>query len=213
MTSEHDLLRAVLDDPAADAPRLAFADWLAASGGEPGRAQVIREHLATDGPSAEGGFTQELGGVGSRDISGSEAVLGLGRSAWRAGYAAHLHWHRGFVDRVELPAAAFFAHAADLFTAHPIVAVRLTDKLPSRSDEGTGAYSWGECPPTPAGWRAWHRPGKGRRDTERVSDLASELFAAGLPRAGFATAGQADDALSAVCVAYGRRLAHLRPLA
>jgi uncharacterized protein (TIGR02996 family) len=210
MASENDLLRAVLDDPAADAPRLAYADWLAA-GGEPGRARAIRAQLEADGMSADSGFAQELGGLGSRDISACAAILGLGRSAWRSGYAARLHWRRGFVDRVELPAAAFLAHAAALFAAHPIVAVRLADKRPARS-EGAGGYAWSERPSAWAGGRpvtAWRK----QRATEGASDLAAELFAAGLRRTGFESADQADDAVSAACVRYGRRLAGLVPLA
>jgi hypothetical protein len=77
--------------------------------------------------------------------------VSLARSAWRGGYTALLGWSRGFVTRVEQPAAAFFIHAADLFAVQPIVGVRLTDKHPAKS-EGLEEYTWRECPPSP-GWR------------------------------------------------------------
>jgi hypothetical protein len=43
--------------------------------------------------------------------------------------------------------------------------------------------------------------------------MAPELFAAGLPRTGFGTAVHADNALSAVCVTFGRQMAGLSRLA
>ena len=211
MASEYELIRAVLADPAAARPRLAYAEWLAADGRDPGRACVIRQAGAGD-VEAVAGHTQELGGPGSA-AAGPGAVMRLGRSAWRAGYAARLHWSRGFVHEVELPAAAFLAHAADLFAAHPIARVRLTDKLASRPADGAGDYSWRECPPTQVGVLVWRRPGSRRPVTRRASEVAPELFAAGLPRDGFQTAGAADDALSAACVAYGRQLAGQSPRA
>ena len=212
MTGERDLNRAVLDNLDDDAPPLAGAGLRAAAGTDPGRVRSIRESVDDAGPLAADEFTQEVGGLGSRDAA-CEAIRRLGRSAWRAGYAARLHWRQGFVHGVELPAAAFLAHAADLFAAHPIVRVRLTDKQASRSPDVTGAYVWGECPPVPVGLPAWRRSGNRVRAADRASDVAAELFAAGLPRAGFETANQADDALSAACVAYGCQLAGLAPLA
>jgi uncharacterized protein (TIGR02996 family) len=51
MTDRDALMRAILDQPADDTPRLAFADWLEEHGGTAGaaRAEFIRLQIALAG--------------------------------------------------------------------------------------------------------------------------------------------------------------------
>ena len=187
--------RAGLDDTARDGPRTADA--------------VLTLARGVEGPAGE--FWQEIGGL-SPGLPGEQpAVTRLARSAWRRGYTARAGWRGGFVKALELPADAFLFHAADLFAAHPITRVRLTDKQ-ARPAGHAGEVEWTPTPVAPAGRYVIHRL-RIRRPAERPSDLPAELFAAGLPAAPFDTAARADAALSAACVAYGRQLAGLPALA
>jgi hypothetical protein len=187
--------RAVLDDPTSDAPRAAYAAWARTAGQE--------------GPAGE--FWQEIGLLCPELPGEQPAVARLARSARRRGYTARAHWRGGFVDAVELPAASFLFHAADLFAAHPIAQVRLADKE-ARPAGPAGGVAWTPTPAAATARYAFQRLGA-RRGADRPSDLPPELFAAGLPAAPFDTTARADEALSAACVAHGRRLAGLPPLA
>lgn len=153
---------------------------------------------------AAGAFTQVIDGL-TPGVGGEHTAVGrLGRAAWRAGYTVRAGWRGGSIDWIELPAAAFLAHAAGLFAAHPITAVRLTDRHPERAPDGTG-LQWTESPAGRSLTFGRHRragPGP---------DVPPELFAAGLERAPFATVALADAGLSAACVRLGRRLAGLDP--
>jgi hypothetical protein len=190
MKSVPDLRRAVLEAPTLGAPRAAYAARARADGG---------------GVST-GEFTQEMGGL-ARGVAGEQpAVTRLARSAWRAGYTVRAHWHGGFIDRIELPAAAFLEHAEDLFAAHPITTVLLTDKQARPADDG----NWVKWAPAPGG-RAERRFG-GRFLMGLRSDLPHELFEAGLTAGPIDTATLADEALSGACVRHGRRLAGLPEL-
>ena len=195
MPTHTDHRRAVLDDPARDAPRTAYAAWARAEGGE--------------GPAGE--FCQEIGLLCPELPGEQPAVARLARSARRCGYTARAEWRGGFVEGIELPAAAYMSHAADLFAAHPITRVRLADKQ-ARPAGPAGGVEWTPTPVAPAARYAFQRLGA-RRGADRPSDLPPELFAAGLPTGPFDTAARADEALSAACVAYGRQLAGLPPLA
>src|SRR5947209_4787991 len=150
-------------------------------------------------------FTPIIEGLTSGPAGEESAVGRLARAAWRAGYAVRVGCRGAFIDRIELPAAAFLAHAAGLFAAHPITAVRLTDRHPEPGSDGTGVR-WAE-----------HRAGRGssfggrHRRAGAGPDVPPELFAAGLARTSFATVALADAGLSAACVRHGPRLARLHP--
>ena len=131
----------------------------------------------------------QLPSLGSHGVANwcvwSEAVrrfLGPSASGLLAGqpYA----FSRGFVHLVELSTEAFFAHAAGLFAACPITAVRLTDAV---------IHNSGGTPTCYVG-------GLGRFPKEYWRRLEDHPYRSA-----------ALVALSAVCVEYGRRLAGLTP--
>ncbi len=115
-------------------------------------------------------------------------------------------WHRGFGSEIRLPCADFMEHAASIFAAHPVTAVRLTDKEPV--DLSPSAF-------------VWHKeggiPGDGG---SRV--VPAELFVLMLnedERSSNAVLASNPSrevvmkCLSSACVTYGRTLAGLSPLA
>lgn len=100
-------LRAVLDDPDADAPRLAFAEWVDAV--DPARAAFIRAQLSGD-PTADGLMAQhgprwaeEFAPWGARDFL----------------------WRRGFVEGMSLTGRSFINLGAALLDRTPLREVRL----------------------------------------------------------------------------------------
>src|SRR4051794_18637183 len=125
MTDGEALLRAVLVNPADDAPRLVYADWLEENG-TPGHAAFIRGQIKLAQAETHTDPRQH------RDAELEEAALRRGRarysslpdSLWVAG---DWGWDRGFVRPARLPAAEFLAHATTLFAARPVVRVFLTD--------------------------------------------------------------------------------------
>jgi uncharacterized protein (TIGR02996 family) len=113
------LLRAVFEHPEDDAPRLAYADWLDESGGEPERAALIRVQCELARLPPDDPRRAELGG--------KEAILLRGRKLkWRA----HLprfrgvtwgDFSRGFVDSVVLKSTyQFRRYSARLAEAIPL---------------------------------------------------------------------------------------------
>jgi uncharacterized protein (TIGR02996 family) len=116
---------------------------------------------------------------------------------------------RGFVSEVRLPAAAFLGGvyerritglAGDLFAAHPITKVVLTNKSPEE---------------TPSGW-SWFDHGFADDSATITPDLFRHLSDTDGAQPGllsarmtFATREAALDALSVALVAYGRRAAML----
>jgi uncharacterized protein (TIGR02996 family) len=205
MTDGAALLRAVLVDPADDAPRLVYADWLEEHG-EPGHAAFIRGQVRLAQPETR--TDPRL----RRDAALEEAVLrqdaarygSLPDNLWVAG---DWGWDRGFVRTARLPAAALLAHAAALFAAHPVARVFLTDRWPLL-DPG----AWG-----------WHLPFDSTPMSEDPTILPAELFGllegmtnpgdpAGDEFAHYPDGESALAALSGACVRFGRVKAGLPPL-
>ena len=100
-------LRAVLDDPDADGPRLAYAEWVEAA--DPARAEFIRRQLAGD-PDAE-------------------ILLGLHGRRWEDAFAPwgarDPAYRRGFAEGMSLTGRSFIGLGAGLFDAAPLREVRL----------------------------------------------------------------------------------------
>ena len=100
-------LRAVLDDPDADAPRLAFADSIAAA--DPARAGFIRAQLSGD-PAAE-------------------ALLSRHGARWADEFAPwgarDLIYRRGFAEGMSLTGRSFISLGMGLFELTPLRDVRL----------------------------------------------------------------------------------------
>ena len=125
------LLRAVFEHPEDDAPRLAYADWLDESGGEPERSALIRvqcELVRLPPDDAR-----------RADLEGQEARLLRGRKVrWRAELPKFrgVVWgdfSRGFVDSVALNStSAFWRHSARIAENIPLhtVHVRPSDEYP-----------------------------------------------------------------------------------
>ncbi len=99
MTTEHALLEAIARDPASDAPRLVYADWLSAQGDPRGEFIVLQCRLAAAPDDearrklriAENRLLGQHGGEWSapvRDLTGADPVF-----------------RRGFVDEASLPLA------------------------------------------------------------------------------------------------------------
>jgi uncharacterized protein (TIGR02996 family) len=129
------LLRAILEDPADDLPRLAYADWLEEAGAdlEMRIAELIRVQVELAG--LPGPRTVASPGVSPRDrLMRREADLLNVVCPAGPGPAFHLPGvdtsilHRGFVEKVSLPLEAFMKHAAGLFAHHPLQAVHVTDR-------------------------------------------------------------------------------------
>lgn len=214
-------LRDILADPADDAPRMAYADWLAERGDPRGEFVAVQLRLAAlegDGAGRMLSVAADLDYVPLkwrerelrekhsaewvvRDIPFIMDVVGLDVFRYR----------RGFVDRVELTLAAFEAHAAALFAAAPIEGVRLADRRPHR-----GPFDGNDC------WW-WNDGGETLRPDDRPADsyLPRWLFRAAYkmargdhpPPVGFAlpSEGRALSVVSAVLAARGRRKAGLPP--
>ena len=114
------LLRAILDDPDDDAPRLVYADWLDEQGDSPRaifiRTQIELARLPADDPARDGLVQAE-------------------RTLWRTHRAAWTEWvpswarvaefRRGFLEEIRCQAADFLAGVDGISRQTPLVAVRL----------------------------------------------------------------------------------------
>ncbi|HEY1378820.1 MAG TPA: TIGR02996 domain-containing protein, partial [Gemmataceae bacterium] len=115
-------LRAVIDNPDDDLPRLVYADWLDEHG-DAERAEFIRVQCAmARPPMTKAQFERWFGR--------SQELLTMHRERW-VGPIGELvefaSFRRGFVYRIDLPATAFLAHAQRLWSLAPIGWVRLKD--------------------------------------------------------------------------------------
>lgn len=108
-------LDAVLADPDADAPRLAFAD--ACEAREPERAEFIRLQVET-------ARRLRTGDPSYRDPARrAEQLLAPHRASWVGPIAQRVTWcelYRGFVEDIELDAAQFLATAPELYRLAPV---------------------------------------------------------------------------------------------
>lgn len=195
------ILRAVLEDPSDDLPRLAFADRLEESG-HPGRAAFVRaggEMTAQAGVECllRGSPDEAYRAVLSGDVEGGVAALrGVsdGATPWRSLCWRWL-WRRGFCDEAHMPLSAFMDGARLLFSLHPLTKVRL----------------WGVQPWQPAASAQWHwsrQDNSGWLPHKLPGDLFDMLDreARRYVMRGYLTEQAALDALCAACVRLGRRL-------
>lgn len=114
-------LAAVLDAPTDDAPRLAYADAVAAT--DPERAELIRLQVAL----ARARRTRQAPPDGA--LNHEHALLRARAAAWSAELAPLVdksQFLRGFVEVVALDAAAFLARAEALYERAPILHLDLT---------------------------------------------------------------------------------------
>jgi len=114
------LLRAILDDPDDDAPRLVYADWLDEHG-DSSRAAFIRTQI-------------ELARLPADD-PGRDGRVQTERTLWRANRTAWTAWvprwarvgefRRGFLEEIRCQAADFLAEVDQIFRQTPLLNVRL----------------------------------------------------------------------------------------
>jgi uncharacterized protein (TIGR02996 family) len=121
--SEDPLLAAVLADPDSDAPRLAYAD-AADRRGDP-RGELIRLQIEWRAAMQEEWGRVSIGPMWNR----IQELLRQHRATWTApvaGLVDQARILRGFIEGVEVDAAAFLAHADELFRRAPIRHLNLT---------------------------------------------------------------------------------------
>jgi uncharacterized protein (TIGR02996 family) len=221
-------LQAVLARPDDDLPRLIFADWLDENG-QSERAEFIRIgcELATLPDPHQGIDVRAIAGATGKlacrcrwcalcrrwaELQATTVELNGHRThgyyAWAPPHLTHPNggarcvweYRRGFIERVELPAAYLLEYAAALFAAAPILDVRLSDRRPG----------------VPGG--TWYQPSDGGilADHRLPSELFLRLRGGGLAAHNmwrrWDTAADAHAALSAACVAWAREQAKLPPL-
>lgn len=215
MTEGDALIRSVLADPADDAPRLIYADWLE----ERGRAEdaeFIRVQIELARRGFDGGLhTDEQGHLRHApphiaDLTARQLELwadGFGRpdlpatmSNWSAypmsTLGTQLRVRRGFVERVTCQTDEFLGVAGSLFARQPVTEVRLADRvLPFMRPAG---------PEFRGGFRWLIRPADAEHLTgfwlpEGIAEHLNEV-GTGLYR----SADEAEAALSRACVRYGR---------
>ena len=125
MTIEPALRGAVLATPLLNRPRLAVAEQVEAA--DPERAELIRLQvdITSYGPPTQG----ELRALYERRFRELELLEANGRR-WAGPLADHVRgftFGRGFVEEVDLDAAALLTHAEGALSKEPILALRVRD--------------------------------------------------------------------------------------
>jgi uncharacterized protein (TIGR02996 family) len=176
VTTEQSLLRAVLADPASDDCRLILADWYEENGqadrGEFVRVQCQIAALSAELMSDEDCDATNCPGCGERrELQRRQRELmdaitpyrtadgRAGQSPARVLWARPAVWNgcgvkfsRGFVSEIRLPLALYLAHARDLFAAHPITTVVISDREPVERAAGRWSWDWDTAEAT-----SWNR--------------------------------------------------------
>jgi hypothetical protein len=126
MSLLQDAEHAVLRDPWPDAPRLAFADAVAAT--DPDRAAYIRAQLAVLAAERAGKPPK------ASDVSASSKAYRGNWQRWMGGLEAVLPagppkvaFGRGFVEQVTATASWLLDHAPDVFARAPVLDLRVTE--------------------------------------------------------------------------------------
>jgi uncharacterized protein (TIGR02996 family) len=196
------LLRAILEDPDDDLPRLLLADWLEEHQDIRGRrrTRLIRAQLLRGGELAvvglgRGWAAEVLASLGLRPELERLALMGVERVVYR----------RGFVDEVEMACGDLLKNALALFSGWPLLDVFLTDRLPH------------VCPRT--GTATWFDEGSGASQEEslppKVFSLVPATLCIGKAFRGCTLHGSKGAALvaaSVACVRLGRWVAGLTGL-
>jgi uncharacterized protein (TIGR02996 family) len=206
------LLKAIIDDPQDDLPRLAFADWCEENGDDT-RAEFIRVQVELaampecrhEPPKGAGG---QMGWMCSRcdqreflqyragDLKNATRSTPWSHLDIVPGYSAGWFWRRGFLAEIRCPLVAWLQHGQALAAAHPLERAELSGCEPLFAFET---------------WRLWRQ----REDVPPDgSDLPGEVF--GLLEGGVLVEGStsvwreypteeaAVDALSAALIANAR---------
>lgn len=271
MTERECLLRAVLENPLNDVPRMVYADWLEENG-EPDRAEFVRLQIELaqitykdqicrkckvrcddnkskyceygSDPDGKNGHNWEnlrrdilrkresdlrhgkemrLVSDGFASLFGLSGIFGTDHGFEGGVGGLRWKWQRGFIFSISLSCRDFMEHAKAIFSAEPVMEVRLVDRVAAiRSGHSVN----GEIPlPPPYGW-AWQQNnrataywvGEGQTAIELIDEELYKLLKGGDSRIpwphirAYPTEQEANQALSDACVCYGRKLAGLPPL-
>jgi uncharacterized protein (TIGR02996 family) len=230
MSDGEALLRGILECPEDDTARLVYADWLDEQG-ERERAEFVRVQIELAktwacSPSSSRYCPcshcvlrrreRELwNGTGRQRIWGHYTVPGLNAhlaiDTPPSGFVPPLvAIARGFVESLTCTATDFLAHAAAVFAAHPVTAVRLSDREPLRferpgdgehffwyDDRRHGGYTHGPA----------YLPAAIYDRIDWTFDLWPDPRPNTEPWSSHRSREAALDALSEACVAYGRERA------
>jgi uncharacterized protein (TIGR02996 family) len=195
-------MRRIVEDPHDDVVRLVFADWLEERGEEL-RAEFIRLsiELANSDARQEKWRSKQERYERIRLHHQFDWLAQEGLAEWENRYSRRNYgaFGRGFVEELILPFDAFGMSAANIFENHPITTVIVRDLFPKemfKQPRRDGSGWWRFCQPDYD--RAWWATGG-----KEFCGVFSKKFD---------TMSTAGDALSAACVAYGRRVANLPPL-
>ena len=204
MTTETDLLAAVIAAPLDDGPRLVMADWFEEHGA-PERAEFIRVQIeladSTDEPCGECGirglpYSQFTRGCEGRmctlkcrefESSGNFIV-----QVWHAGspelatYFRPDDWSRGFPHSICISMTNFLHHAKAIAEHYPIARVNIAQLLYQKSADGRYQIAANDA------------------YDQRIARRAYDVYL----RNGL----ELDEAYSRACVDHMRNLANLRPL-
>lgn len=217
MNTREALLRAVVEHPREDTPRLALADWLEEFGDglDRAHAEFIRSGLA-------------WANAGRREPHMDHSFTDFGRTenvawwnficrVWNCGpFPTEWWWIGGFVAGGEFQTKTFLDNAAAVFAAHPIERVLLRDRAPL---DGTGWINRD----SPRSRRNWIRPAPRNNPVQIAAASLPERLFRRLPGVAryqnwitYPTYGaggiSAVDALSFACVSLGRAEAGLGEL-
>ena len=186
MSDREALMRAILEAPDDDAPRLIFADWLEENGWY-WDATHLRQRVALP-------RTEELQ-IRAALLRGLHPLEPM--PEWTRMLLGRAVVSRGFVQGVELEPMTFLEIAADLFAFQPVTQVQLIGARPKR-DFWAWTWEWGLA--AARDLPASHVLPKPIHDSlDRTTG----------PR--WPTEEAAELELSRACVRYGRRLAGLPP--
>lgn len=120
-------------------------------------------------------------------------------------HISQAEYRRGFVAEIRLPLAAYLEHARDLFAAHPITTVVLTDREPEQLPADSVR---------PRPYRYWHWPTEYDEMTpwnRLVNWITAKRLAAGLGGYQHSREAALSD-MSMALVGHGREWAGLPPL-
>jgi len=120
MSDADALLRAILNSPDDDAPRLVYADWLDEQG-DSARAAFIRVQVQLARLSADDPAYPRL-------VQTERNLLDPNRKSWSEWLPDWVHapkFRRGFIERIQCQAKNFIAHSDEVRTKTPLQGVRI----------------------------------------------------------------------------------------
>jgi uncharacterized protein (TIGR02996 family) len=139
MRDEQSLLRAILDSPEDDLPRLAYADWLMEQGDEERAARGELIQVQVQLANRAEGLGDPADWVDAASVprlkAREQALLAQHGKEWAgpvAGLVDAYQFRKGFVESVTLQAGRWLWGGDTLFTLTPLRRVRLTDGINKR---------------------------------------------------------------------------------